>query len=458
MKILELHIHNYQQFENIYLDFTDGAGKAHDRICFIGRNGTGKSTILNILNDLTTQLASNQTLFADMHLLVAKINHENKEFYYLISENLGSPLWYNPEIDQEKDWISQLAIIRNPLDFKAKIEQFESYHLIFDKLAKLKESLQFQPNADDLIVYAPAESDSNSYKQVSDVPETDLNKALELFKSFPFRHTVSDDRVSEFWRILIYLIKKRENEREQFENREQNLNKTKRELIEEFDKQNPKILEGIAHLWNRILSPAGLEFDLETASNPVQLTDNLQAYIRLKKTKQHIGYNQLSTGIRNFIFRVGHIYSLYFNRNIQKGFLFLDEPENSLFPDFLFDLVETYQEIIQTNQGQSHTQFFISTHNPIVAAQFEPSERIVLEWNANGSVDAYKGLAPIGDDPNDILTKDFKLKNVMGRKGQAVWEEYVVLRKQLKLQTNKTEKQQLIARINKIGQQYNFDV
>ncbi len=56
MKIVELRIKNYNQFQDIKLDFTNKEGKPVDRICFIGRNGTGKSRILDILNTILSDL------------------------------------------------------------------------------------------------------------------------------------------------------------------------------------------------------------------------------------------------------------------------------------------------------------------------------------------------------------------------------------------------------------------
>jgi len=78
-------------------------------------------------------------------------------------------------------------------------------------------------------------------------------------------------------------------------------------------------------------------------------------------------------------------FTLYFNREIKNGILLIDEPENSLFPDFLYDLVDTYLGIIQ------NTQLFMATHSPIIAAQFEPCERVILEFGENGKVYARKG-------------------------------------------------------------------
>lgn len=158
-----------------------------------------------------------------------------------------------------------------------------------------------------LLINSPAESNNNSYLQVKDVPVTNLDEASSSGNSMV--STVSNETVKDFWKQLIYQIKERESERERFETKPENINKTKKQLIEEFDKASPKILNKLAELWNKILEPAGLEFDLENVTKPIHLRDNLKAYLKIKSTKEKINYNQLSTGIRNFIFRLGHIYS-----------------------------------------------------------------------------------------------------------------------------------------------------
>lgn len=452
MKIAGLRLKNYKQFEDIYLDFTGPDGKPLNKVCFIGRNGTGKSTILNLLMEMLDNLRPPN--FDRNSYFFLKIFIENKFYFILSSIHIQELVVFTEGIEKEQGWFDRLVSLKN---INQAVKMFDNYRMpiqtrneIFDRFDLHKKQ--------DLIIYSPAESNENNNMQIKDVPETNLNNALVLFNEFPKKHTISDQNAGEFWKILIYQIKKRENEREKFENKPQNLNKTKKQLIQEFDQQNPKILEKIADLWNKILDPAGLEFDLENASNPIQLNDNLKAYIRLKSTKERINYNQLSTGIRNFMFRLGHIYSLYFNREVKNGFLLIDEPENSLFPDFLIELVDTYLDIIKDKNDESNTQFFASTHSPIIAAQFEPYERIVLEWNEKGAVDAYKGEAPAGDDPNDILSKDFKMRNLMGKKGQQMWKEYVALRNKLIHTSDEKKKTELISKINKIGELYNFEV
>ncbi|MFN5983948.1 MAG: AAA family ATPase, partial [Fluviicola sp.] len=365
------------------------------------------------------------------------------------------------EIDEKhKDWLESYtgklmldqsgSIFYNSSEFN-----YPNYLLDLGSIDKLRKDIL--SNKKSLIVYSPSESNNNSYLNVNDVPRMNLNTSLEYFNQFPNSHIVSSENVSEFWKVLIFLIKKRDTEREEFENDKQNLNKTKQQLIEEFEKISPKILNKLAELWNRILSSMNLELDVETAKSPIQLNDNLLAYIINKTTKERIRYDQLSTGIRNFIFRVGHIYSLYFNREIENGFLIIDEPENNLFPDFLYDLIEVYQEIMIDKNGNNNTQFFVSTHSPIIAAQFEPYERIILKWDENAHVYAEKGYAPIGDDPNDVLTKDFELRNLMGKAGIEAWERYILLNKELQREKDPNKKEQLILELSKLGMDYNFN-
>jgi predicted ATP-dependent endonuclease of OLD family len=457
MKICSIRIKGFQQFDDLFLDFTHPeTGEPLDKICFIGANGTGKSTICSLINEIVSR---NSSFFLDRCNVIIEFKYEEERFFYFNyrEPRYGTYYCFSDSIAEEQsNWFDNVIIKKGengPFNLNPDFKK----HTLHQEFVSEFNSLLHSNNAQKTIIFSPSESNNNSYLNVKGVPLTTLNHSLEYFKNFPNHHIVSNENVNEFWTVLIYLIKKRDNEREEFENNEQNLNKTKLHLIEEFEKISPKILDKLAELWNRILSSMNLELDVETAKSPIQLNDNLHAYIINKTTKERIRYDQLSTGIRNFIFRVGHIYSLYFNREIENGFLIIDEPENNLFPDFLYDLIEVYQEIMIDKNGNNNTQFFVSTHSPIIAAQFEPYERIILKWDENAHVYAEKGYAPIGDDPNDVLTKDFELRNLMGKAGIEAWERYILLNKELQREKDPNKKEQLILELSKLGMDYNFN-
>lgn len=462
MKICSIHIKGFQQFQDTFLDFTDPeTGEPAEKICFIGPNGTGKSTLLELINSLLGENPYSPRI-NKWGFIFIKIKSQGKAFS-LIKGNDSTKI-YLISNDVERYDLLENELKKTEIDYvklykllSAFVPESNQLHSRGMKGGIWKNFLFDTSGQSDLSIYSPAESQTSSYSQIEDVPKSSVSEALPLLKGVPARHEVSADKVNEFWKFLIYHIKKRENDRNEFENSKENLDKTKRELIQAFDQVNPKILDSLAKIWDKILAPANLELDVDGASNPIQLTDNLQAYIKLKSTGERIEYHQLSTGIRNFIFRIGHIYSLYFNREIKRGFLLIDEPENSLFPNFLFELVETYQEIIKDKNGENNTQVFMATHNPIIAAQFKPHERIILEWDEEGSLVVMKGKAAEGDDPNDVLKQDFHLPHLMGKKGLEMWDEYLELRKKLRRTENKEEKKDLVGKISKIGRDYNFD-
>lgn len=471
MKISKIYIKGFQQFKDVEIDLTypkghEKEGQPLDKICFIGRNGTGKSTLLReITNFIRTRDISKGNNFLGVNSsppsnLLYKLKIQDSEYYGYSQKHFGgaySNTLLNADIEKDITAFKYLLHFHhnppNPnSDKKDLLLSFQEYNNRIKEFIASKYELEFKSNSNDLLIYCPPEGTQNKYKGISDVPDTTLDKALPLLKNFPFYHEVSTDTINNFWNILIYQIKKRENDFRIFESKPENQNRTVKEVKEEFDLIHPKILIKVSELWNKILEKAGLEFDVERASNPIQLTDNLKAYIRLISSKQRINYHQLSTGIRNFIFRLGHIYSLYFNKNIERGYLLIDEPENSLYPDFLYDLIDTYLGLTQ------NTQFFVSTHSPIIAAQFEPYERIILDFDDEGYITTRKGVIPVGDDPNDILSKDFHVRNLMGKEGVKKWERYIELKILIQKEKDMETKSKLADEFINIGNTYNFDL
>jgi len=447
MKILKLIIKDYQQFRNLELDFTHPeTGEPLDKVCFIGRNATGKSTILWILNEVL-----NGNVFSTKAFIIFKIKLQDKIYYQIFHNNIQLNLdglidkhvenWMSIFLKTEQ--INELdSIINGTKEFIGLHEFIPDYQFFIKDISSLLSK--------SLVIYSPPESDENNYL-FDGVPKTTVREALELFENFQYSHIVSNQTVMDFWKLIVYHIKKREANFIEFAERNENV--SYKQLKEEFNEKNPEILIELEKIWNNILDYAKLFFDIETAIKPIQLDDNLKVYIKSKITNEVIQYKNLSTGIRNFIFKIGHIYSLYFNRKIESGFLLVDEPENSLFPDFLYDLIDdVYCKIIE-NQN---TQFFVSTHNPIIAAQFEPYERIILDFDNEGYVVAKKGTVPVGDDPNDILFKDFGMRSLLTQKGQEKYKRFLQLEGLVKNEKDAPKRIELMKEYLQIGTDYNF--
>jgi predicted ATP-binding protein involved in virulence len=459
MKITEIRIKNYRQFRNFHLSLRHPDTQAPlEKVCLIGSNGTGKSTLLQWLSEvlqgrIDPPIKSSFHQWDFVSLMGGCIQAGNESTYFIAQPSKdtfpGVPprlaIAYFPASIQangqwENLWLPQMPPVDDLLS-EALAELQLSSEQVSDRLT-LKDS------GCDLLIYASPDGSSQLRQEL---PQTTLNQALPFFDRMPAYHHVSYENVAGFWNVLIYQIKRRESEKLAFWEAPETQQREVAEARRLFDETHPEILTELAKQWNLILERAGLEFDLENAKIPVQLNENLLAYIRSRHTPdQPIPYNQLSTGIRNLIFRLGHIYSLYFNRQIDRGFLLIDEPELSLFPDLLYDIIDRYLAIIQ------NTQMFVATHSPIIAGQFEPYERIILEFDDRGFVSPHIGISPAGDDPNDLLVNDFGVRSLYGHKGIEQWNRFLELRQLIHDATDAAQKKAWLDEYMRIGNAYNF--
>lgn len=437
LHIRTLRLKGIRQFRDVTFDFTDPkTGKPLDRICLIGGNGTGKSTILRLLaSDKVLGVPSSTPRWAGKLAANASMHVEFE------NDHSSACLYGKPN---QLKWGLRM-------DPKSK-EDFEEFAELVP-LGSHDEQNKWSTELRDLVtVYCPPDSElpPNSSK-INDLPAANLNVALAFLKKPPTKFMVGQDKVADFWMLLIALIKDREARLIEYNRLPENQHRTISEVEKEFLAQNPDILKELAGFWEPILLKAGLRFDYEKASQPVQLNDNLKAYIYLVAENAVLPYAELSTGIRSFLFRLGHLYTIFRYHKGKGGIVLIDEPENSLYPDFLFDLLAHYG---QTAPG---SQMFFATHSPIVAAQFKPEERFILEFDPDRGVVVRRGVTPEGDDPNDVLLKDFAVRTLYGEKGLASWNRFRELNRIIETESDPKKRKELLKEYLELGRTYNFD-
>ena len=86
--------------------------------------------------------------------------------------------------------------------------------------------------------------------------------------------------------------------------------------------------------------------------------------------------NFWSTGTKQIVHKT---IPLYIN-SPKESIIFIDEPENSLYPDIQTKIVDHY-----TRLGEN-CQFFFATHSPLVASCFEPWEVVELKFDEEGKI------------------------------------------------------------------------
>ncbi|MCZ8285880.1 MAG: AAA family ATPase, partial [Bacteroidia bacterium] len=360
-------------------------------------------------------------------------------------------------------------------DYLLKIRDiFSSMNMeVYDEMAKLTnevnnlvdyQSLAFyldtypQNSADNLLIFSPSEIESQFKSNAANTApfrqtvQPTLHSAQKYFTKFPYYHELTFESLQELWSLIIFQVKKREQELLKFYKLDENKDKTLRIIDEKFNELHPEYLREIASKWNIILEDAGLYFDYENASIPTQLSESIITYFKTIKDKKVIEYHLLSSGIKHLLFRIGYLNSLFYRRNVNSAIILIDEPETSLFPDLLLKIVDNYINIFP--QGQ----YYFATHSPIIASQFEPDERVILELDDDFKTICKRGLSPSGDDPNDILVSDFGLTNLLGKEGRKAFDRFLELKTLISRETDDEVKEDLINEFMSIGNKYKFGV
>ena len=210
------------------------------------------------------------------------------------------------------------------------------------------------------------------------------------------------------------------------------------ETLNKWQNENPNPKMDIAtNCLNSLLKDFFLEVD----------TEGTEALIVIKtKNGKQLTYNGISTGTKQLLVTAIPIYK----SNINEGVILFDEPERSLFPDIQRNLINHYTKLAP------EAQFFYATHSPIIASSFEPCERFILSFDNNGEVLVSNGIAPIGDDPNDLLSSDFGLNKLMLDEGLQAYAEYRKLGVEIRNEKDSERQNKLIAKRAKLGDTYKF--
>lgn len=461
MKITGIEIGEYRQFKNIKFDFTypEGhpkAGQPLEKVCFIGQSGTGKTTLLEMILGFFGSIIKDDS--SEISEVIATFNSNG------ISNNVHSTIDLYSISFKEKDHtiscIRQLGSLHGA--------GFDDFVLSGNSKALIKSTHNLGPD----IVQSITETDKvclyvkDSIAREADAFLADQTSQLQTFSDFvrttgqlELERAVRTDRVSlvGFRKVVTlgdmeslstwqYLTKELEDYDEASRSLVLNLvhkaqGASASKVIAELQKwldstPNPRVELG-AKCLKPLLDKFHLEIDPEGSSLPITL--------RTKKGSK-IPNNTLSTGTRQLLATAIPIYKFDTNGTV----ILFDEPERSLFPDIQRELVKYYTGLAP------EAQFFFATHSPIIAAAFEPEERFILYFDENGEVKFRKGEAPIGDDPNDVLRKDFWMNPLMHEEGLAAYRKYLDLATQIRNETDEDKKNQLIVERLELGNLYNF--
>nr|WP_293837331.1 AAA family ATPase [uncultured Arsenicibacter sp.] len=443
MKITNVEIGEYRQFKNISFDFTypEGhpkAGQPLDKVCFIGQSGTGKTTLLNIIWDFfqvvdsSFQRLANRTVPEDDEpyetfrsveincLHSSKSISLNRTIYDTVDDwsGLKSSLaksgytWLNNtkiyEDLRTSTQFGKLGLYIDEAAVSASKNLFEERELGKRELVKIKD--------------AAVVSDHNQI--TSSIIGLSQYASEVLWSSLLGDIDIYDESLKQF---AAKLVGENSFSADRLVAR-----------ISQWQKEHPNPRADIAEkCLNKILTHFHLEVDTAGTESRIVLAN---------QQGKHIKGNYLSTGTKQLIATSLPIYKT----NLSEGVVLFDEPERSLFPDIQRELIKYYTGLAP------EAQFFFATHSPIIAAAFEPCERFILYFDENGEVKCRNGVAPIGDDPNDVLRKDFWMNPLMHEEGVEAYRRYLALTTKIRNEADEDKKNELILERLELGNRYNF--
>lgn len=413
MKITKIELKGYNQFKDVEIDLTypnghKKEGKPLDKVCFIGRSGTGKTSLLRLIKwfvSMKRDIGKNFELPLPPGNTV-RMDFQRSDLDYTMYNTESHPFIDIKDKKTNKDIPPQLLIDYYE-EVKPVLINFPTEILTGDKppgtrptepldilgKIKVKDALPYKLKKQEVVDFA-----IEDVRQTWDYILRDIKEHQE--QELLFKEKIADAELKKYATL---------------EKKLKGLKK-KTDAYRKWSKQNPNPLKVLAKKYlDPILFDLGLktkmDIDLETISHLGFI--NLQTL-----TGQYVPWEFWSTGTRQLIQTVIPLYQL----KPKNAIILLDEPERSLYPDIQSSIIGTYAKLAP------ECQFFFATHSALIASSFEPWEIVdlkfddkrnyvfrELDYEGQNHVDNYK-FHPEYLRWDSILARIFDLEEEGGKK------------------------------------------
>ncbi|OQY43736.1 MAG: hypothetical protein B6247_31250 [Candidatus Parabeggiatoa sp. nov. 2] len=388
MKIRKIQIKNYKMFNDVTIDFTDSNGETLDTIVIAGINGSGKTSLLQLLQRLFSESLN---LFKVGSLLHKYEEEENA----LICDEIEL------ELDISNDEKSRLLSLAH--QFETKINKLSEnkpvkrlemplkkkgrYIKLVYKLEKTEKGFIIRRNDFDFFGILPEDGLRNIFKVLyfsavhSERQKPTSNNAIsDFFNDKSSRDGMNSDGV--VFPIDIF------SHRKTVETHIVRLVQEK--VIAHRDLTAKEVIEQAICDINQLLKGVSLKTVLVDINSEQPVFKSFCGPMILS--------NELSSGEKQLYYKA----ILFDKLRPQNSLIMVDEPETSLHPTWQQEVLKLYHNI------QRNNQVILVTHSPHIIASVHPDNLFVLSMNdAKKTVECFnardKGFHTRGNEPNDIL-------------------------------------------------------
>lgn len=379
MKLKKIELENNPVLGDLIIDFTDENDEPIDTIILAGENGSGKTTILDIIYEFSNYRISNNIgeerrvfdiWFSEDDLELLELNENSKRHF----QEISSPL-VKISFDYSKKHWDQVAI---KVEVNGKPQEIRGNALADEKIKKIFKSIyssaeiSFSPKEIRSVTAKKLDEEQNSSVKSSNNLSTEIAQLLIDVKSL-------DDSDFADWG------KKNVGNKVDDVKLEQRIKRFKTAFNFMFPNLELKTIQNVS---------GNKKVTFEQFGKEVYLED-------------------LSSGEKQIVFRGGFMLK---DQQSNKGIVaLLDEPEISLHPKWQLKILDFYKRLFKDENGKQTSQIFLATHSPFIIHNFTRNKDkvIILTKNSTGSIDVGKHGSYFGWKKNQIVQEAFRIDNFL---------------------------------------------
>ncbi len=329
IRLKSIKFDNHPILGDLEVDFCDNEGKPVDTIIIAGENGTGKSTLINALFSITENKFNSNLQNSTLKIMNKTSNKELSITYK------------NDSPDK------RIRIVKGV--YYTTLSEHTHFKRKFPLSAIFSDvDINFTSGATSTVTTLEIDQESES-RRSSHLLATEMKQLLIDINSL-------DD--GDFSKLA-----------EEYQKNGKNIN----ELMQQKGKRIKRFTNAFEFMFKDI------KFSKVINNN------NAKDVIFLKNDKP-VSIDKLSSGEKQIVFR--NSFLLKDQNALEGAFVFIDEPEISLHPEWQKRVLENYKRIFTNEHGEQTSQLFVVTHSPfIIHNEHRQNDKvIVLSRDKSGKI------------------------------------------------------------------------